>query len=394
MEQTEYLSRKTGYKQLIAVSLGHFTNDFFAGLISPITVFFAYKMGLNFTQQGLLSIVMLIFASFLQPFLGILSDKRGKPGHLIISIIWITIWISLSGIVSHYYLLIIVLALGSSASALYHTLGTTTAVAVGGNSKGTSLSVFMTVGGFAGTFASIVGIGIAENFGVEKIFFLIIPGCVIALIMFLLGIQHVAIETEENNRIKLQNPVKEKIKMSKANKLWLSILLYISIMKTLSGVFIVTYGIQIMMLKNFAYAAMLLSIHLLGRPIGTMIGGMLIDVIGEKKVFLYGMGATFISFFMVAYGGSIATALGIGALGFSISFTNTVCVLASHEMIPNGQSFATGIIMGIPGGIGSLSMMIFSGMADAVGLIYSTRALIIPMALAMLLSFAFGFNKK
>jgi hypothetical protein len=97
---------------------------------------------------------------------------------------------------------------------------------------------------------------------------------------------------------------------------------------------------------------------------------------------------------MVAYGGSIATALGIGALGFSISFTNTVCVLASHEMIPNGQSFATGIIMGIPGGIGSLSMMIFSGMADAVGLIYSTRALIIPMALAMLLSFAFGFNKK
>lgn len=132
MEKTDNMSKKSVYKQLIAVSMGHFTNDFFAGLIAPISLYFALKLDLNLTQQGVLSIVMLVFASFFQPIFGFLSDKRGKPGHLIISIIWITVWISISGIVNNFYLLVIVLALGSSASALYHPLGSTTAVALGG----------------------------------------------------------------------------------------------------------------------------------------------------------------------------------------------------------------------------------------------------------------------
>ena len=395
MEKTDPKTSKNSYKQLIAVSMGHFTNDFFAGLIAPISLYFALKLDLNLTQQGVLSIVMLVFASFFQPIFGFLCDKRGKPGHLIISIIWITVWISISGIVNNFYLLVIVLALGSSASALYHPLGSTTAVALGGNSKGTSLSIFMTVGGFSATVSSIVGLWIATTYGIEKLVFLIIPGCIAAVAMYFLGIQNVMLDTEENvSKGKKSKKKKEKLNMSGKDISWLVVLIYVSLIKVLSGRFIVTYGIQILSIKNFAYGAVLLTVHLFGRPVGTMLGGMLIDKIGEKKVFIIGMVASLLSLSMIGYGGSIVAAIGVGSLGFCISLTNTVGVLMSHKIIPNSQSFATGIIMGIPGGIGSISMMIFSGIADVNGLIYSTRVMMIPLLLATVLTYFMVYRRK
>jgi FSR family fosmidomycin resistance protein-like MFS transporter len=396
MEKTNHASKKNSYKQLIAVSMGHFTNDFFAGLIAPISLYFALKLGLNLTQQGILSIVMLVFASFFQPIFGLLSDKRGKPGHLILSIVWISVWISISGIVNNFYLLVIVLALGSSASALYHPLGSTTAVALGGTSKGTSLSVFMTVGGFSATVSSIVGLWIASTYGIEKLVYLIIPGCIAAVIMYYLGIQNVMLDTEENSsKDKDSTRIKEKVKLNMSGKdlSWLVVLIYISLIKVLCGRFIVTYGIQILIVKNFIYGAVLLTVHLFGRPVGTMLGGILIDKIGEKKVFIMGMVASLGSLSMIGFGGSIIAAIGVGSLGFSISLTNTVGVLMSHKIIPNSQSFATGIIMGIPGGIGSISMIFFSGIADVNGLIYSTRALIIPLVIATVLTCFMMYRK-
>lgn len=397
MERIEYSLENKGFKQLLAVSLGHFTNDFFVGIIAPISVYFAYKLGLNLTQQGIISVAVLVFSSLLQPVFGLLSDKKGKPKHLIFSIIWIAILISLSGIMNNFYILILVIALGSSASALYHPLGSTTAVTLGRNSKGTSLSIFMTIGGFAGTVASIVGLWIASKFGIEKIIFLALPGLVVAGFMYYSGVQNVRLDTYENeyNR-KVEKKIEEvkKFSLSKKSMFWLGILIFITIMKVLSGRFVITYGIQILDLKNFYFGATLLSIHLLGRPIGTMTGGVLIDKIGEKRVFVFGMALSLLSLYLIGYGGSLLAAIGVGTLGFCTSLTNTVGVLVSHKIIPDSQSFATGIIMGIPGGVGSLTMIIFSGLADVNGLIYSVKALVLPFALATILTYFMLYRRN
>lgn len=381
MEQSQHSTKFNGMKQLIAVSLGHFTNDFFVGIIAPISVYFAYKLDLNLTQQGIISIIILIFSSLFQPLFGLIADKKASPKYLILSIVWITVWIGISGIIGNYYILLTVLALGAMASSLYHPLGSTTAVSLGKNSKGTSLSIFMTIGGFAGTVSSIVGLWIAQSYGIEKLIFLIIPGLAVALFMYISSVQNISIEESKTETIN-----KEKSSLTSKSIFWLSILIYICIIKVLSGRFIVTYGIQILTLKNFMSAALLLSAHLFGRPIGTMLGGMLLDRFGQKNVFIFGMFISLVSMSMIAFGNSIISAIGIGSLGFSLSLTNTVIVLLSHNIIPNSQSFATGIIMGIPGGIGSLSMIIFSRIADVNGLIYSSKMLIIPFIIATVLT--------
>ena len=68
---------------------------------------------------------------------------------MILSLVWITFWMSISGIITNYYLLVIILGIGALASALFHPLGSAMAIKLGKKSRGKSLSIFMTIGGFA-----------------------------------------------------------------------------------------------------------------------------------------------------------------------------------------------------------------------------------------------------
>lgn len=376
---SEQCVKNNNVKKLIAVSIGHFVNDFYAALIAPISYLFAIKLGLNLTQQGAISIIILVFSTFFQPFFGLYADKKGKAGLLIISVAWIAIWTCISGIVNNYYALLFVLAIGSSASALYHPLGSTASVSLAEKTKGTSLSIFMTIGGFAGSVSPIVGLWVAENYGVEKIVFLIIPGIIAALYMYISKVYEINIKTSDNNE------GKAKLHIEKKKIGYLILLIIIILIKTLGCRYMVTYGIQILTLKNVAIAALMLTIHLFGRPLGTIIGGILTDRIGEKKTFVSSIGLSLICLVAISFGNGMISGFSFAALGFCSSLSNTVGVMLSHKLIPNSQSFATGMIMGLPAAIGSLAMLIFSRIADVNGLVYSSKLLVIPFVLALIL---------
>jgi len=168
------------YIELIAVSVGHFINDFYMNLIPPILFIFASQMSLSLTQQGVISFAILISGSLAQPFIGYFSDKHGRTWFLIVSVIWISFWMSISGVIGNYYILITALALGGLASALYHPLGSAVAVNLTKKTKGTSLSIFMTIGGFAGAISPIVALPMVTSYGLNSLVFLMIPGFVIA----------------------------------------------------------------------------------------------------------------------------------------------------------------------------------------------------------------------
>ena len=63
--------------QLIAVSTGHFTNDFYMNLIPPILFAFSSSIGLTLTQQSMIAFIIITGGSLLQPVVGYLLDKMG-----------------------------------------------------------------------------------------------------------------------------------------------------------------------------------------------------------------------------------------------------------------------------------------------------------------------------
>ena len=96
---------------------------FYMNLIPPILFLFVQALELSLAQQAFIAFVITSSGTFAQPVIGYFVDKRGKPYLIIISLVWIAFWMSISGIISNYYLLVIALGLGALASSLFHPLG-------------------------------------------------------------------------------------------------------------------------------------------------------------------------------------------------------------------------------------------------------------------------------
>ena len=100
-------------------------------LIPPILFLFTQALGLSLAQQAFIAFVITSSGSFAQPIIGYCVDKRWKPWLVILSLVWIAFWMSICGIITNYYLLVIILGIAALASSLFHPLGSAIAVNLG-----------------------------------------------------------------------------------------------------------------------------------------------------------------------------------------------------------------------------------------------------------------------
>lgn len=382
MRETKQQRSTTYFTKLIAVSVGHFFNDFYMNLIPPILFLFVQELGLSLAQQAFIAFVITSSGSFAQPIIGYFVDKRGKPWLVILSLVWIAFWMSICGIITNYYLLVIILGLGALASALFHPLGSAMAVKLGKKSRGKSLSIFMTIGGFAASVSPMIAIPIIKAYGLNVLVFFMIPGILAALFMYLAQVQKV-----DMNQTQVQKEEKRG-KFDFHSAKWVSVLVFISTNKVLIRSFLVTFGIQIMLSKqvDIKIAGVVLSVYLLANSLGTIIGGYLNDIIGSKKVLVLFNVLASLCMVMIVFTTGIPMVIGFLLMGLTLSGSNTANIVMAHELMPENLNVATGLIMGLSGGLGGLFMLLFGKIADMQGLITSTSYLLIPLILVTLIT--------
>ena len=367
--------------KLMAVSLGHFFNDFYMNLIPPILFLFVNSLGISLAQQAFIAFVITSGGSFAQPIIGYIVDKKGKPWLLIVSLLWISFWMSITGIITNYYLLVVIAGLGALASALFHPLGSAVAVKLGNKSRGTSLSIFMTIGGFAASVSPMISIPVLKIFGLKALVFFMIPGILASLFMYFAKLHKVEIRQSKIDN----NEEYEKIDLTTVK--WVSALVFISSSKVLIKSYLITFGIQIMLLKNvdFKIAGIVLSIYLLANSFGTIIGGYLNDRIGSKKVLILFNTLALLCMLIIAFVQGIPSIIGFLLIGFALSGSSTANIVMAYELLPKNLNVATGLIMGLSGGLGGLIMLAFGKIADLYGLLQSTSYLVIPLLIVVMI---------
>lgn len=385
------LQKSTSYfTKLMAVSIGHFLNDFYMNLIPPILFLFVYTLKLSLSQQAFIAFVITSSGSFAQPVIGYFVDKHGKPYLLILSLMWISFWMSVSGIVTNYYLLVVVVGLGALASALFHPLGSAVAVKLANKSRGTSLSIFMTIGGFAASVSPMIAIPVVKAYGLNVLVLFMIPGILSAIFMYFAQVHKVEIIQEQTEDKEIHG------KFDFISAKWVAVLVFISSSKVLIRSFLITFGVQIMLLKqiDIKIAGVVLSVYLLANSFGTILGGLLNDRIGSKKVLLLFNFAAFLSMTTIVFTTGIPMVIGFIFMGLALSGSNTANIVMAYELMPKNLNVATGLIMGLSGGLGGLAMLLFGKIADLHGLLASTSYLIIPLIMTVLISVLLPGEKK
>src|SRR6056297_786 len=373
---------KKRFEKLASISAGHFMNDFYVGLIPPISFIFAQNLGLSMTQQGMLAFVITSFGSFAQPFVGSFVDRHGKSYLLIWSVIWISFWMSFAGLVSNDYILLGVVALGALASALFHPLGTSTVVKLGRESKGKILSVFMTVGGLSAAVAPAVALPLVHGFGLKSLALLVIPGMIVAGLMYWSGVGEVELKPELSKKT-------QKVKVTILSGIKnLFVLCLVSVNKNFIRRGLTAFGIQILIMKglDLKMAGLLLSLNLFMVPVGTMLGGVMNDLYGSRASLMTFNALAFIMMLGIVFGEGLLAAASFVFVGIMLSASNTPIVIISHDLMPNKTSTSYGWVMGFAGGIGAMGLLLIGRISDFYGLAAATQILLLPAFLLVAFS--------
>jgi len=352
--------------QLIAVSAGHFTNDFYMNLLPPILFAFSSSLGWTLTQQSMIAFIVITGGNLLQPVVGYLLDKIGKSGYLIISLVWISFMMSITGLITNYYLLIIIAGLASVASSIYHPLGSSTAINLSRGSRGKSLSVFMTIGGFAATFTPIITIPIVSEFGLKYLAFLMIPGFLVAYFLKFAKIdkiKYLVTNDKKNEKIKKKEISKNKVK-------YLSLLVCMSVIKVVLIRMMIVFGVQIMVMKGIGIipAGIVLSVHLFLGSVGTLSGGYLSDKFGERHIMIIFSILLFVIYSITIFSQGLLFVIGMILLGYTLHGPSTANITMAHNILPENINLGTGIIMGLSGTIAGGLILIFGKFSDIYGL--------------------------
>ncbi len=392
MENTGVVEKNktTKFTKLLAVSIGHFSIDFYMNLIPPILFLFTNAMNLTLTQQATIAFVITSSGSFAQPIIGHFVDKFGKPWLMILSVAWISLWMSISGIITNYYLLLIVLGMAALASALFHPMGSAAAMMLGNKAKGRSLSIFMTIGGFAMAFPPLIALPIVQKYGLSKLIYFIIPGFIVSGVMYFSRVHEI-----EFSVVSKEKSI-EKKKLDIFALKWVSILVLISTNRFFIRRVLLTFGIQLMLLKNVdvMIAGFVLSSYLFLNSAGTIIGGLLNDRIGSKNMILLANLVATVCIVAIYFTTGIQLIVAFIIIGFSLSIANTADVVMTHDLIPHNINMGTGLIIGVGGGVSGLGILVYGKLADIYGLVNGIAFLIIPLVIVDVLTMVLPGDKK
>lgn len=389
-EQKNSNMLSSNVSRIIVVSVGHFLNDFYMNLIPPVLFVFAASLSLSMGQQGFIAFVILGCGSFFQPLFGHMCDRGGKPIFLVCSLLWIAFWMSISGIITNYYLLVAATGLGALASSLYHPLGSAVTIKLLQRAPNTSLALFMTIGGLAASVTPLVTLPLVNKFGLSSLACFLVPGI---LVVFLMAAARLDQMKAISNEADTGDSPGEAVpagprKINFYSLKWLTALIAAAAIRVWISKGFIVFGAQFLSLKNvsLSMAGTLLTFFLLATALGTFWGGIITDIIGTKNMMVIS--------FILATAGTLLMVVGSGFVAvvaflltsFFISTSNSSNILLAHDIMPQNETFATGMIMGLAGGVGALGIYLTGAMADAAGLLKAIAFLLIPLLIMSLLN--------
>lgn len=136
-------------KALWSLTLGHFSIDLFSGALPIVLLFIKDTLALSLEQTGAIIGLYSISTSLAQPLFGYLSDARGGRWFAVGGLIWMSILHGLVGLMPSYGMVLLVAVVAGLGSAAFHPQGASGANVAAGDRRQAGVAMFM-VGGNIG----------------------------------------------------------------------------------------------------------------------------------------------------------------------------------------------------------------------------------------------------
>ncbi len=347
---------------VILLSFSHFVHDLYTSFLPPLLPLIIEKLSLTLGEAGLLS-TFLQAPSLLNPFIGVLADRKGLVKWLVILAPTLTaIPMSLMGNASAYWMLIVLLFIAGTSVALYHVPAPVLISKVSGTQKGKGMSFFMTGGETARTVGPVFAVAVVSEFGLEN-FYPVMLFAMAMSVMLYFRLRRVDIPDTGLKPSPLMSTIKE---MKHVLVPLSGILTATAFMGSAMSVFLPVF-IQ-KQTGSLWFAGTGLAIYEAIGIVGVLSAGIMSDKIGRGKILFIALIAAPVTLCLFILTKGYLSFFMLLATGFTFLSTTPVMLAIIQENAGGNPSAANGIFMMVSFVARSVSVVLVGLIGDFTGL--------------------------
>jgi FSR family fosmidomycin resistance protein-like MFS transporter len=358
--ETTYIHKKA----IFALFLIHFIGDFFQSFVRPLLPVMANKFELSLAQVGLITGIATFMAFLIQPLFGYLADRYKTRLILLIGSFAGAICIPMVGLAPYFWIVLLLIGLGSISSAIYHPTAAGMVSAYAGPRTGLAMSIFGLGGTLGFTLGPIVCSAYVTFMGLQRLPILTIFGLLVFVILF---IMIPAADGDGLSRTDFLGMLKESF-----GEVWKPVLLIWSIAFSRAFVeqSVLTFIPVLAAAEGHSLVSVggIVSLFTIGGSISALVCGHLVDRIGFKPVYFFSFVLSSPSLLLfINAGGRFIYPFALLA-GFFLLATLFPAVALAQKVVPRGRSLVSSIIMGLAMGMAGLMMPLTGKIADIFGI--------------------------
>jgi MFS transporter, FSR family, fosmidomycin resistance protein len=355
-------------KVILALTMVHFTGDFYISFISPLYPAFIEKLGLSLTQVGIIAGVNRFLAFIVQPSVGYLADRYQTRYFMLGGLAICILFIPLSGIAASFWTLLFFICVGSVGNAMFHPSATGMIPLYAGNKSGLFMSVFNTGGTLAFGLGPLFITWYVSLFSLEAVPMTMIIGLAsIAFLYFTVP----APQSEGFGQLGFIGTLKETL-----GHVWKTIVLIwlVMVLRAVVGQSFLTFMPVLYVQKGYSIvsAGLLFSLFTVAGTLSGIIAGYVSDRIGFKPIFYLAHGLMTPALLLFLYLPGHWAFAGSALAGFFVMATLPLGVVMAQSIAPKGRSMVASLMMGLAWGLGGTISPLVGKLAD----IYSIEAVL------------------
>ncbi len=371
-------STKPNVKVIFALTLVHFTGDFYSSFTSPLFPLFVQKIGLSLTQIGIISGVMRLLAFVVQPSVGYFSDRYSTRHSILLGVLMPVVFIPFSGIATGFWSLLALVALGSLGSSMFHPPVTGLVPVYSGNKAGFVMSVFNTAGTLAFAVGPLFITWYATRFGLNALPF------TVALGLFVAWYLHRVVPVPQSEGLGRMGFIGS-LKYSLGG-VWKPIfcIWMVMVIRAIIGQSFLTFMPVHYVGKGFSVlsAGLMYFLFTVAGTASGLIAGHVSDRIGFRPIFIFtfALMTPVLLLFLSLHGHWVY--LGSAMAGAMVFATLPLGVAMGQILAPKSRAMVASLMMGLAFGLGGVVSPLVGKLAD----LYSMQSVLTGVSFLPLLS--------
>lgn len=347
-------------KVLFALTLIHFTGDFYTSFINPLFPVFVDKLGLSLTQVGIIAGTMRLLAFIIQPTVGYLADRYQTRAFIFIGLSLTIVFIPLSGVAPNFWVLLLCVALGSVGSSMFHPSVTGMVPVYAGSKAGFSMSVFNTGGTLAFGLGPLFITWYVAFFGLTAMPVTMIGGLLV--LAYLLTVVPKP-QSEGLRRAGFFETLKESL-----GSAWKAVALIwlVMFLRAVVGQSFLTFMPVLYVQEGLSVvsAGGIYALFLVSGTVSGLLAGHISDRIGFKPVFLFSFLFMAPALWLLMQLSGAWVYFGAALAGGFVLAPLPLGVTMAQTLAPKGRSMVASLMMGFAYGLGGIITPVVGKLAD------------------------------